>query len=74
MPTPLPQKKIKSIPDFVRQDAPLGRNKIYQLIKDGSLRTVRIAGRQYIVMASFERLITPENLGAPTPGFEAAQR
>jgi len=33
--------------------------KTYELIKYGDLQIVRIAGRQYVVMASHERLITP---------------
>jgi hypothetical protein len=52
-----PQKKVKSIPEFLKDDAPFGRVKVYQLIASGDLETVRIGGRQYIKMASFERLI-----------------
>jgi hypothetical protein len=54
-----PAKKIKSIPRYQREDAAWGRSKTYELIKSGDLQTVRIAGRQYVVMASHERLITP---------------
>ena len=54
-----PPKKIKSIPRYQREDAAWGRSKTYELIKSGDLQTVRIAGRQYVVMASHERLITP---------------
>jgi hypothetical protein len=54
-----PQKKLKSIPDFIREDAPFGRNKVYEFIRDGVLKTVRIGPRQYIVMESFNRLATP---------------
>jgi len=53
-----PPKKIKS-PRYQREDAAWGRSKTYELIKFGDLQTVRIAGRQYVVMASHERLITP---------------
>jgi hypothetical protein len=56
-PVPVPPKKVKSIPDFLREDAPFERNKTYELIKSGALETVRIGGRQYIKMASFDRLI-----------------
>jgi len=56
--SPTPQKKIKSIPDFIKEDAPFGRNKVYELIKSGDLKTVRIGGRQYVVMSTFDRLIT----------------
>jgi hypothetical protein len=54
-----PPKKIKSIPRYQREDAAWGRSKTYELIRSGDLQTVRIAGRQYVVMASHERLITP---------------
>ena len=52
-----PAKKVKSIPDFIREDAPFDRNKTYKLIASGDLQTVRIGGRQYIKMESFNRLI-----------------
>jgi hypothetical protein len=55
-----PKKKIKSIPRFQEEDAPWGRNKTYELIKAGELKTVRIGGRQYIVMASFDQLSAAE--------------
>ena len=54
-------KKIKSIPDFLKEDAPFGRNKCFELIRSGDLKTIRIGGRQYIRMESFARLI-----GEPT--------
>ena len=54
-------KKIKSIPRYQREDAAWGRSKTYELIKTGDLQTVRIAGRQYIVMSSHEKLITPKS-------------
>jgi hypothetical protein len=54
-----PPKKIKPIPRFIEQDEPFGRTKVYDLIKSGELETVRIGGRQYVVMESFDRLITP---------------
>jgi hypothetical protein len=56
---PKPKKKLKPIPAFIREDAPFGHSKVYDLIKDGTLKTVRLGGRQYIVMESFERLIPP---------------
>jgi hypothetical protein len=52
------KKKVKSIPAFLKEDAPWGRNKTYELIKSGDLKTVRIMGRQYVVMASFDQLIS----------------
>lgn len=55
--TPTPQKEIKSIPDYQREDAAWARNKTYQLISTGKLETVRIMGRQYIRMDSHRRLI-----------------
>jgi hypothetical protein len=51
--------KVKSIPRYQREDAAWGRSKTFDLIKDGERKTVRIGGRQYIVMASHDRLITP---------------
>jgi hypothetical protein len=53
------QKKIKSIPQYSARDAAWGRSKTYELIASGDPQTVRVMGRQYIVMVSHERLITP---------------
>ena len=55
----LPQRPILSIPAFQRGPSPWGKTKTYELINSGVLETVRIGGRQYIVMASFHRLIRP---------------
>lgn len=56
---PAPQRPLEPIPVFVRRIAPWGKTKTYELINAGILETVRIAGRQYIVMESFNRLATP---------------
>jgi hypothetical protein len=56
---PAPHKPVLSIPAFQRGPAPWGKTKTYDLINSGVLETVRIGGRQYIVMASFNRLATP---------------
>jgi hypothetical protein len=56
---PAPQKPVLSIPAFQRGPAPWGRTKTYELINSGVLKTVRIGGRNYIDMKSFDRLITP---------------
>jgi hypothetical protein len=53
------QKRLKSIPAFLREDAPFGHSKLYDLIRSGELEAVRIGKRWFIVMASFERLCKP---------------
>jgi hypothetical protein len=53
------QKPALSIPAFQRGPAPWGKTKTYELINSGVLETVRIGGRQYVVMESFNRLVTP---------------
>jgi hypothetical protein len=55
--------KVKSIPRYQREDAAWGRSKTFELIRSGDLQTVRIGGRQSILMESHECLITP-----PAPG------
>ena len=66
-----PPKKIKSIPRYQREDAAWGRSKTYELIKSGDLQTVRIAGRQYVVMGTSASLRPPPNrqkeTGSATP-------
>jgi hypothetical protein len=42
----------------------LGRTKLYELMDDGRLESVKIDGRRLIVWASLEKLLAPE----PTPG------
>jgi hypothetical protein len=50
-------KPLKSIPDFIKEDAPWGHSKTWDLIKAGTLKTVRVGRRQYILMSSFTDLI-----------------
>jgi hypothetical protein len=45
-----------SIPAFCRLSG-IGRSKLYELINSGTIKTVRIGKRQFIVIASFRDLI-----------------
>jgi hypothetical protein len=49
---------IYSISAFTKPNvSPFGRSKTYTLIAEGKLETVRVGGRQYIVTASYLKLI-----------------
>jgi hypothetical protein len=61
---PAALKPLLSLPEFHRGPAPWRRTKTYELIASGELETVRIAGRQYLVMESFYRLCTPPSTEA----------
>lgn len=56
-----------TVNDF-RKLSGLGRDKIYDLIHTGDLRSVMIGGRRLIVVASYHELI--ERMGAGFQRFE----
>jgi hypothetical protein len=42
----------------------IGNTKLWELIKDGKVDTVSIGRRRLVVLASLERLLTPESSAA----------
>lgn len=51
-----------TVPEALRLSG-LGRTKVYELIGNGTLKTVQIGRRRLVVFASLEALATPEAKG-----------
>jgi hypothetical protein len=49
--------RLKPIPRFIEEDAPMQRRKVFKLIQSGELKAVRLGGRQYIDMQAWQEKI-----------------
>ena len=50
------QKRLKSIPQFLDDDAPFKRSQLYKLVNGGTIPTVKLGKRKYIDMVAWNRL------------------
>ena len=68
-----------SVYSGVLRDRRIGRSKAYELINAGDVETIRIGQRQFVVLASFYRLIEKQlaakrDNGGAEPALDGAER